>query len=487
MPEILRRSSLVPKVSAPATTRFMLFGGGNFIRAFAGWMIELLNQQSSFDGGMLIVKPTPGRDYQELRAQDGLYHVVLNGQEDGQLVDKARLITAVTQIIHVYDEWQLFLQSAQNIDLKYIVSNTTESGITFINTDSMGDSPPGSFPAKMCAWLLERFRHFEGDSAAATVFLPCELTANNGAALKQCILQYAELWQLEEAFKQWVNVHCLFCNTLVDRIVTGYPVKEEAEYHEKVGYLDQLLVVGEPYHSWVIEGPKQLATALPFQAIGLNVKWVDDLTKYREQKVKLLNGAHTSMVPMGYLAGMISVKETIDHPVLGAFIERLLAEEVWPTLAFDPAELKDFTVKTLDRFRNPFLFHKLLDIALNSISKFRARLLPTLLDYYEQKGACPPRISFAFSCLLIMYRGKWEGQIIPLRDAAEVIDFCRVLWEESEDHQEVVEKFLGHEAFWGQNLNEIAGLAQLMVHYLQTIQQDGVVEGLNQIKPFANI
>lgn len=483
MPEALKRTSSI--TPAPKSTRFMLFGGGNFIRAFAGWMIDLLNQKTPYEGGMMIVKPTKGRDYTTLREQEGLYHVILNGQQDGQLIDERHLVTTVTDIVHVYDQWKEFLQSAQNIDLKYIISNTTESGITFVESDRISDAPPSSFPAKLCLWLKQRMDHFEGDPAAGVVCLPCELSADNGASLKACILQYADLWQLESSFKDWVSNHCTFCNTLVDRIVTGYPSKDEAVHHDKVGALDQLMAVGEPYHSWVIEGPSYLAKALPFQEIGLNVKWVDDLTKYREQKVKILNGAHTSMVPTGHLAGMVSVKETIDHPQVGKYINELLQEEVWPTLDFDKAELAEFTGKTMDRFRNPFLFHKLLDIALNSISKFKARLLPSFLDYYSLNGVCPPRITFAFSSLLLMYRGQWEGNTIPLRDAPEVLTFCQVLWEESEDHQEVVEKFLAKEDFWGQDLNEINGLAQLMVHYLSAIQQDGVLASLSLIKSYA--
>lgn len=485
MPELLKRSSSIP--AAPTTTQFMLFGGGNFIRAFAGWMIDLLNKQTDFVGGMVIVKPTAGRDYSDLRAQDGLYHVLLNGQQDGQLVDEAQLISSVTDIIHVYEQWNAFLASAKDLNLKYIISNTTESGIRFVATDQLDQSPPSSFPAKICRWLFERFKQFAGDPAAGSVFLPCELSADNGSSLKECILQYIDHWQLAPDFKDWVEQHCLFCNTLVDRIVTGYPSKDANKHHEKLGYRDQLLTIGEPYHSWVIQGPPQLAQALPFDQIGLNVKWVEDLTKYREQKVKILNGAHTSMVPTGHLAGMVSVKETIDHPALGAFINNLLEEEVWPTLAFEREELSVFTEKTMDRFKNPFLFHKLLDISLNSISKFKARLLPSLLDFYQQKGVCPPRITFAFSALLLMYRGNWQGQSIPLRDAPEVLTFCQSLWMEADDHQEVVEKFLANTSFWGQDLNQLSGLADLMVQFVQAIQQDGILASLTQIKTFANL
>ena len=484
MPQTLKRTSTSPPL--PSSTKFMLFGGGNFIRAFAGWMIDRLNQETSFEGGMMIVKPTPGRDYSALRAQDGLYHVVLNGLQEGQVIDESYLISTVTEIVHVYDEWNTFLGSAQIADLKYIISNTTESGISFLDHDQVTDAPPSSFPAKMCLWLKERFDYFQGEASAGVVFLPCELSADNGSSLRACIQRYIDLWQLAPAFKSWVIDHCIFCNTLVDRIVTGYPSQKEEEFHQKLGAADQLIAVGEPYHSWIIEGPSTLAEALPFHDINLNVKWVDDLTKYREQKVKILNGAHTSMVPTGHLAGIVSVKEAIDHPELGTFIEELLQEEVWPTLAFARTDLEDFTAKTMDRFRNPFLFHKLLDISLNSISKFKARLLPSLLQYYELKGSCPPRITFALSSLLLMYKGEWDGNSIPLRDAPEVLSFCRLLWEESDDYRAVIEKFLAKEEYWGQDLNQIEGFADLMLQFVQAIQQEGVIASLSLIKSYAN-
>lgn len=484
LPTLKRTSATSP---VPSSTKFMLFGGGNFIRAFAGWMIDLLNQKTAFEGGMMIVKPTPGRDYSALREQDGLYHVVLNGQQEGKIIEESHLISTVTDIVHVYDQWSTFLDSAQNPDLTYIISNTTESGISFVEQDQKNDAPPSSFPAKLCLWLKHRFDHFRGEASAGVVFLPCELSADNGASLKNCILKYIEAWELDLEFERWVTDCCTFCNTLVDRIVTGYPSEKEAtEFHQKLGAIDKLIAVGEPYHSWVIEGPASLAEALPFQQIGLNVKWVDNLTKYREQKVKILNGAHTSMVPTGHLAGLVSVKEAIDHPELGVFIEELLEEEVWPTLAFERSDLADFTAKTMDRFRNPFLFHKLLDIALNSISKFKARLLPSLLDYYQQKGSCPPRITFALSSLLLMYRGQWGGKSIPLRDAPAVLSFCQGLWEETEDHKEIIEKFLSKTAFWSQDLNQINGLADLMLQFVDAIQQEGLIASLPLVKSYAN-
>lgn len=466
-----------------AERKVMVFGGGNFNRAFGCWMIDLLNEQTKFNGGIILVKPTPGRDYTALREQDGLYHVMLNGIESGQLVSKTRLITAINEIVHPYLNWDQYLATAEEAGLRYIISNTTESGISFESNDQLSDAPPSSFPAKLSRWLHHRFEHFSGASDKGCVLLPCELIADNGDALKACILRYAQQWGLSAEFQDWINSHCIFCNTLVDRIVTGYPSDTADDIQSKMGMEDQMLVAGEPYHSWIIQGPTHLAAELPFDQIGLAVKWVEQLEDYRAQKVKILNGAHTSMVPVGYLAGKVSVKEAIETPAIGQFIESLLQEEVWPTLDFSAAELEDFTSKTLDRFRNPFLFHKLLDIALNSISKFKTRLLPSLLGFVDKKGFCPPRISLALAALIVMYKGEWQGEQTPLRDDAKVLAFFQAVWAESEDIPQLVTKVLAQTDFWEQDLNQLNGLPELVTTYIQAIQSKGLISTLETVFP----
>lgn len=466
-----------------AERKVMVFGGGNFNRAFGCWMIDLLNEQAGFNGGVILVKPTPGSDYTALREQDGLYHVILNGIEAGQLVSKTRLVTAIDQIVHPYLDWDQYLTTAEEPSLGYIISNTTESGIRFEPKDQLSDAPPSSFPAKLSRWLHHRFQHFSGASDKACVFLPCELIADNGDALKECVLRYAQQWGLSAEFQHWVTAQCIFCNTLVDRIVTGYPSDKAEDIQSEIGWEDQMLVAGEPYHSWIIQGPAQLAAQLPFDQIGLAVKWVAQLEDYRAQKVKILNGAHTSMVPVGHLAGKVSVKEAIETPAIGQFIESLLQEEVWPSLDFSAADLTDFTSKTLDRFRNPFLFHKLLDIALNSISKFKTRLLPSLLGFVDKKGFCPPRISLALAALIVMYKGEWEAVQTPLRDDPKVLAFFQSIWAESEDISQLVTKVLAQTDFWEQDLNQISGLSELVTTYIQAIQSKGLISTLETAFP----
>lgn len=475
----MQRLNRTNKVATQYTTRkVMVFGGGNFNRAFGCWMIDLLNEQADFQGGIILVKPTPGRDYTALREQDGLYHVILNGIEAGQLLSETKLISVIDQIIHPYLDWAQYLATAEEDSLRYIISNTTEAGIQFTSDDQAVDAPPSSFPAKVSLWLHHRFQHFSGAPDKGCVFLPCELIADNGDRLKDCILRYAQLWDLSAEFQDWVSAHCVFCNTLVDRIVTGYPTDKIDEIQSKIGFEDQMLVAGEPYHSWIIQGPKQLAEELPFDKIGLAVKWVDQLEGYRAQKVKILNGAHTSMVPVGYLAGKVSVKEAIETKAISRFIESLLQEEVWPTLDFSTEELQDFTSKTLDRFRNPFLFHKLLDIALNSISKFKTRLLPSLLGFVEKKGHCPPKISLALAALIVMYKGEWQGEKTPLRDNADVLAFFQSLWANSTGLTPLVKQVLAQTDFWGQDLNEIAGLEELVTTHIEEIQSKGMLAAL---------
>lgn len=475
----MQRLNRTNKVATKYTTRkVMVFGGGNFNRAFGCWMIDLLNEKTDFEGGIILVKPTPGRDYTALREQDGLYHVVLNGVAGGQLVNETKLVSVIDQIVHPYLDWDQYLATAEEDSLRYIISNTTESGIQFESKDQPSDTPPSSFPAKVSLWLHHRFKHFSGAPDKGCVFLPCELIADNGNSLKDCILRYAELWNLSADFQDWVSAHCVFCNTLVDRIVTGYPSDNIDKIQSEIGLEDQMLVVGEPYHSWIIQGPQQLAEELPFDKIGLAVKWVDQLEDYRAQKVKILNGAHTSMVPIGYLAGKVSVKAAIETTEIGQFIEGLLQEEVWPTLDFSTEELQDFTSKTLDRFRNPFLFHKLLDIALNSISKFKTRLLPSLLGFVEKKGYCPPKISLALAALIVMYKGEWQGEKTPLRDNAEVLTFFQSLWANSTDLSQLVQQVLAQTQFWDQDLNAIPGLTKLVATYIQEIQAKGMVATL---------
>jgi len=283
--------------------KVMQFGGGNFLRAFVDWMVHVLNQETNFNGGVVVVKPTERGDYQVLKSQDGLFTVVLDGIKNSKLVAEKILVDCVQNVVNPYSEWDAYIEMAKSPDIRFIVSNTTEAGIRFNAADAFEGNPPKEFPAKLTLWLYHRFQHFGNDITKGCILLPCELVEDNGEALKAAVLQYTAHWNLDGDFVNWIYTANHFCSTLVDRIVSGYPLDRADKIHSELGYEDKLLVSGEYYHSWVIKGPELVRKELPFAKTDLNVEFVHDLVPYREMKVRILNGAHTSMVPVGYLAG----------------------------------------------------------------------------------------------------------------------------------------------------------------------------------------
>lgn len=462
--------------------KIMQFGGGNFLRAFVDWMVDVLNQETDFSAGIAIVKPTSGGDYSELKLQEGLFTVVLDGIKNGSLVAEKTLVTSVQKVINAYTEWDAYLGLAENTDVRFVVSNTTEAGITFNADDSFKDVPPKEFPAKLTLWLHHRFQHFKGDVSKGCILLPCELIEDNGAALKRTVLHYADHWKLGDGFKKWIDTSNHFCSTLVDRIVSGYPNDRADKIQKELGYKDALLVAGEYYHSWVIQGDDTVQQELPFAGTDLNVAFVDDLAPYREMKVRLLNGAHTAMVPVGYLAGIRFVKEAMDDKTVSGFVESLLLEEAAATLDFPDTVIKKFVADVLDRFRNPLLQHRLISISLNSSSKFVARLLPTLKDYYEKKGMLPMRIVFGLSALIRFYKGEIDGEKIELKDDQNTLDFFAAHWKAYDDNtlslNEFVHTVLSEVSIWGEHLTELKGMVEAVSDHLESIEKKGIRETL---------
>jgi len=463
----------------------MQFGGGNFLRAFIDWMVDVLNKETDFNGGIAIVKPTAGGDYAELKAQDGLFTVVLDGIKNGELVAEKTVVTAVQEVINSYIEWESYLELATNPDVRFIVSNTTEAGIKFNAADSLEDNPPKEFPAKLTFWLNHRFKHFNGDATKGCILLPCELIEDNGAALRKTVLQYADHWLLGKAFKDWIHHSNYFCSTLVDRIVSGYPVDRAEEIKTTSGFEDKLLVAGEYYHSWVIQANEIVQKELPFAKTAMNVEFVDDLAPYREMKVRILNGAHTSMVPVGYLAGIRFVKEAMENTHVSGFVESLLLNEAAKTLDFPEKVKKKFVGGVLDRFRNPLLKHQLISISLNSTSKFVARLLPTLKDYYNKEGKLPKRIVFGLSALILFYKGEFNGEEIALKDDQNVLDFFTEHWKKVDNEQialsDFVHSVLGNTRIWKEDLTHIAGLPDSVTQNILQIQKNGIIESLRKL------
>ena len=459
--------------------KVMQFGGGNFLRAFVDWMIDILNEEADFNGGIAIIKPTQRGDYAQLKSQDGLFTVVLDGIKNGELVSEKRLVTAVQEVINPYTEWSDYLALSKNEDLRFVVSNTTEAGIRFDSEDTFDAIPPKEFPAKLTVWLYHRFLHFGNDTTKGCIFLPCELIENNGEALKENILRYAAHWNLPTDFTSWIHTSNFFCNTLVDRIVSGYPDDRASEIEAELGYKDELLVAGEQYHSWVIQGPEIIQKELPFAKTGLNVQFVEDLAPHREMKVRILNGAHTAMVPVAYLAGIRLVGEAMKNVAVSHFVEALLLEEAIETLDFPDAIKHKYVADVLDRFRNPLIKHQLISISLNSTSKFVTRLLPTLKDFYSRYEKLPPHIVFSLAALIRFYKGEIDGTQIELKDDQAVLDLFTKLYLALEKQEitlnEMIVSILGHGEVWGEDLSLIPNLAKMVTAYTTDIQNDGIL------------
>ena len=432
-------------------------------------MIQRLNQETAFDGDVILVKPRKSGSYDTLKHQNGSYHCVLRGYKEGTFQETTALIDCIQDIIDPYNNWDEFLATANIPTLNIVISNTTEAGIAFDPADTHYDTCPTSYPGKLTAWLHTRYWHFDGNPAKACTILPTELINENGQALKECVLKYVQLWGLNEDFLKWIEA-CTFCNTLVDRIVSGYP-DEAPELCKKIGYDDKKLVVGEQYHSWVIQGSSSVMDVLPFNEANLNVSLVDDLDIHRKIKVRILNGAHTSMVPMGILLGKKTVFDAVSDDTLLQFLKSLLREEVKPTIAYDESVLDEFIDDTLARFQNHSIRHLLMDISLNSIPKFKVRLLPSLLDAYEQNKALPKRIVFAFAALIRFYKGSWQGKEINLRDDEGTINFFKNAWVTMEI-KELATAVLGNEELWDQDLNQLQGFTDLLSGYLEDIKED---------------
>ena len=361
------------------------FGGGNFLRAFLGPALQALSTATGTDVRAVVVKPTERGDYAALRQQNGRYHVAVRGMLDGERVDRLEFIDVVDRVVHPYREWAAFLASATAPELCVVVSNTTEAGIRFVPEDYRADVCPAEFPAKLCRWLQARF---EGAGAVPTYILPCELIEANGNRLREAVLAYADHWQLSAEFSTYVTEHCYFANTLVDRIVSGKP-PAGSKLYARLPFPDQLLAVAEPYHLWAIAASPELRRAFPLDDSAFNAVFTDDLDKYRTLKVRILNGLHILMVLTGLPAGVETVGAYVADPTRAAWLERVLHEEIIPSLPYPEATCKAYAAEVMDRFRNPFLHHRLADIALNKTEKVQVRLLPTVEAYRARFGRAP--------------------------------------------------------------------------------------------------
>ncbi len=500
---ILNRSTLAEgkfAVEASAASRLkpvriLQIGDGNFLRAFADWMIDVTNGAGLFNGEVTIAQPIPRGIADALSKQDGLYTVLLRGVQNGVAVESSRVVTCVRNALDPYTQWSEMLTTAQDPSLRFVISNTTEAGIAYVDEAPVDGQCPANFPAKVTALLLARFTALGGTAQSGLVFLPCELIEANGSKLRAYVLQYAEAWKLPAEFSAWVQQHNIFCNTLVDRIVPGFPSTEAKALYAQIGYEDSLLVAAEPFHLWVIEGPAALTGALadefPLHKAGLDVVWTNDLQPYRTRKVRILNGAHTASALAAFSAGLDTVKSMTDDPVVAKYLNTVMFEEIVPFVPLPDAERRAYAETIMERFANPHIRHELISIALNSISKWQVRVLPTVKDYVAAHGKAPTGLSFSLAALLNFYDGRFvEGgeyagrrqeQSYPIRDSADVLAILSAAWQGATDMNTVASTLLADTRLWGENLTQVAGLAGQTAAALVRIKAVGVKAAMAEL------
>lgn len=455
-------------------TKVIQFGEGNFLRAFVDWQIQQMNKQGLFQGGVTIVQPLEQGMIQMLEEQDDLYTVILEGLLDGKKIQSDEIITCINDTVNPYADYEKYLSLADIETAEVIFSNTTEAGIAFDETDKFENKPPKSYPGKLTVLLYRRFKNV----MKGFHIIPCELINYNGDALKKCVLQYADLWNLGEDFKNWVETENEFYSTLVDRIVPGYPREDAQSICERIGYEDNCLDKAEAFLLFVIEGNQKLAEVLPLEEAGINVIITDDMQPYRERKVRLLNGPHTTMTPLGLLAGIETVGEIMADPDFSKFIGDEMSDEISPMVPLPEAELASYAQVIKERFSNPFVRHELTSIALNSISKYKSRLLPVFLAYLKKYSKVPARMSLALAAYLVIY-GDFEGVTVNPVDGEEVIQRFKELKQEP-DYAAAV---LSETDFWGEDLTqypEITAQVKADMDKLLTAGARAAVQQINQ-------
>lgn len=438
------------------TERVLQFGEGNFLRGFVDYMLDRLNKEYSSDFGVAVVQPRPGDKITKLNNQDGLYTLYSRGLINGLKAEEVRIVECITRGINPYENTAEFFECAQNPDLRYIVSNTTEVGIEYKKEECNFNTT--TFPGRLTMFLKARY----DTGLNGFLILPCELIDKNGDTLKQYVLNYAKDWNYGEKFISWVNEENIFMNTLVDRIVTGYPRDTAKEFEEKLGCIDNLLDTTEMFHLWVIEGDKKYASELPFDKIGLNVIWTDDVTPYKKRKVRILNGAHTMLSAPSMLMGMETVLQCMENETISSFVRKGVFEEIIPTIDMSENELVKFANDTIERFKNPFIHHRLSDITLNSVSKFKVRVLPSIKDYIDKFDKTPNCLVFSLAALIVFYKHGSPN------DDKEVIDFMK---------RSSVAEILSNKELWDDNLMYLKELAE---KYILLIETDGIKSGLNE-------
>ncbi|MCR5209160.1 MAG: tagaturonate reductase [Lachnospiraceae bacterium] len=486
--ETLQKNGYEGYLLKQAPEKILQFGEGNFLRAFTDHFVDVLNEKCGFNGKVVIVQPRgTGRKCEVINGQEGLYTLLLRGNDKGRKVDEKRVISCISRCINPYSDFEGFLKCAQNPELRFIVSNTTEAGIVYDPSCSQNDAPPSSFPAKLTRFLYERFLN----DLPGFIILSCELIDRNGDELLKCVREYADKWELSGDFKNWLEKENLFCSTLVDRIVPGFPAAEADSICEELGYKDELLDAGEVFASWVIEGPETILDEFPADKAGLPVKAVANVDPYKKRKVRILNGAHTSMVLAAFLAGKDIVRDCMDDECIKGFMDKALNEEIIPVLkGLDASELTVFAGAVSDRFANPFIDHELLSIALNSTAKWKARVMPSLLDYYEQKNSLPVILTFSFAAYLMFYhcgrtleegalKGRRGDSDFFIRDDGWVLEEFHKL--KDADLETLASTIIDDERMWDSKLKDLPGFKEAVIKDMKLIGEKGMYEAMRLI------
>jgi len=493
--ETARRLNLLAEPAFRAQPeRVLQIGSGNFLRAFCGWMIDRANRQGLFGGCVVVSQATAtSRTAGILNEQDGLYTVLSRGLVDERAGRQVELIQSVSRGLNPYTQWNTLLELASNPAMRFVVSNTTEAGIVYKPCPPPADTCPSTFPAQLTALLFGRFRQFKNDANRGLVILPCELIDHNGRTLAEIVQRHANDWQLPAAFHDWLRRHCVFAETLVDRIVPGFPVDEIDTLQKELGYDDRLLVAAETYHSWIIQADWKLAAEWPLAEAGLNVTWTEDLTAYRTRKVRILNGTHTVMVGPALLAGHDTVLDALENPRMAEFVRAALYDEIIPSLELPVDFTRPFADEALRRFRNPYIRHRLTDIALNAFSKWKVRVLPSVRAYLKRRHRLPPALTLSLAALTALYRGrvtgnhlvgKLDGRTYQIADEPETLAFLAELWDDYEkDHNAAAlcRRMLGCRRIWGEDLNEIPGLQAQVARQLETTLREGILSAVRQV------
>jgi len=455
---------------ARPTPRILQFGEGNFLRAFVDWKIDRMNEKASADWGVVIVRPIAGGNPHSLGEQDGIYTVLSRGvADDGSAVSDARVVACVRREIPAHEDWQGVLAQARDPQIVTVISNTTDAGIAYVPTVAYGDAPPVSFPGKMTRLLHERWKAFGGKPEFGWQMIACELIDHNGDELRRIVLRHAEEWKLEPEFIAWVRDANAFYNTLVDRIVPGYPKADAAKLEAEFGYRDIFMTVGEYFHFFVIERkPGQPELRLPLAKWDEGTVVTEDVTPYKARKVAILNGAHTALCPLALISGVMTVGEAVTTPTGAKFLDRLLNEEVIPFLTLPKDELQSFAAAVLRRFANPFVRHQWYDISLNGLVKYQTRNLDRLQAYIDRFSRPAPLNTLSLAAWLVFYLGRFPGSAdLPPRDAPEILAKMKAIGalDAAKGREAMIAAYLDEIAFWGRSIDTPTLRAAVMADF----------------------